>query len=155
MRFTINIIKVVSIWAVASTAVAEPIIFPAKGQSQQQLEQDKYACYSWAKTNTGFDPMQASAPSAAPQQSSGGGLIRGAGRGAALGAVGGAIAGDAGTGAAVGAATGALARGFRNRDQKKQQQQANAQSQQQYNAAHQTYDRAYAACLEGKGYTVK
>ena len=34
------------------------IIYPDKGQSQQQLEQDKFECYTWAKQQTGFDPMQ-------------------------------------------------------------------------------------------------
>ncbi|GAB63029.1 MAG: glycine zipper family protein [Candidatus Jettenia sp.] len=36
------------------------IIYPAKGQSQEQMEKDKYECYSWAKQQTGFDPMVAS-----------------------------------------------------------------------------------------------
>jgi hypothetical protein len=40
-------------------AVAQDLmIYPAKGQSQDQMEQDKYQCYSWAKGQTGFDPMQ-------------------------------------------------------------------------------------------------
>ena len=42
------------------TAVAqELVIYPAKGQSNEQTEKDKYACYSWAKGQTGFDPMVA------------------------------------------------------------------------------------------------
>ena len=132
-----------------------PMVYPAKGQSQQQMEQDKYKCYGWAKNNSGFDPMQAAAPSGEPQQTQGGGVLRGAGRGAAVGAVGGAIGGNAGKGAAIGAATGAMVRGFRNRDHRMEEEQANAQSEQQYNAAHNNYNRAYAACLEGKGYSVK
>jgi len=135
---------------------AEVMVYPAKGQSPQQMEQDKYQCYGWAKNNTGFDPMQASSPSASaqpvPQQ---GGLLRGGARGAALGAVGGAIGGDAGKGAAIGAATGAMIGGMRRRDAQRQQGQANAQAEQQYQAASSSYDRAYAACLEGKGYSVK
>ena len=40
------------------TAVAqELIIYPAKNQSNEQTEKDKFACYSWAKGQTGFDPM--------------------------------------------------------------------------------------------------
>lgn len=40
------------------TALAADVyIYPQKGQSQQQQEKDKYECYSWAKQQTGFDPV--------------------------------------------------------------------------------------------------
>jgi len=71
----------------------------------------------------------------------------GAARGAALGAVGGAIAGDAGKGAAAGAAIGGLHTVMSDR-------RANEAQQQAYSASTQTYDRAYGACLQGRGYTV-
>ena len=146
----------------AGTALGgELYVFPAKGQSQEQVEKDKYACYEWAKKTTGFDPMktpQASAPpptQGAPQ----GGLLRGAARGAAVGVVGGAIAHDTGKGAAIGAATGALIGGMRRRDQAAKQAQAEDQWAQQqaseYSRKRNEYNRAYSACLEGKGYTVK
>ena len=35
----------------------EFMIYPAKGQSAEQLEQDKFACYGFAKGQSGFDPM--------------------------------------------------------------------------------------------------
>jgi hypothetical protein len=139
----------------------EPIIFPAAGQSQQQMEQDKYACYTWAKGQSGFDPMltpQASTP-LPQQQAPQGGVVKGAARGALVGVAVGAIAGDAGKGAAIGAASGGLLGGMRSVDQTRQQQQAQAQLEQQqeqaYNQQRDTYNRAYAACLEAKGYTVK
>jgi len=44
------------------------IIYPAKGQSQEQLDKDKYECYSWAKKQTGFDPMQMPTASTPPPQ---------------------------------------------------------------------------------------
>jgi hypothetical protein len=141
-----------------STASAQgnPIIYPAKGQSQQQLEKDKYECYTWSKGQTGFDPMQAgSTPQAAPPPEPGGQRVRGAARGAAVGTVAGAIGGNAGKGAAAGAAGGAMIGGMKKRDQQK----ATAQAQQQQGAAvasKQTeYNRAFGACLEGRGYTVK
>ena len=68
------------------TAVAqELVIYPAKGQSNEQTEKDKYACYSWAKGQTGFDPMvapQATIPPPAQQQKSvvGGAVVGGVGR---------------------------------------------------------------------------
>ena len=35
----------------------DPIIYPNQGQSPEQQEKDKFECYNWAKTNSGFDPM--------------------------------------------------------------------------------------------------
>jgi hypothetical protein len=43
------------------------IIYPAKGQSQQQMEKDKFDCFSWAKQQSGFDPMQPPATAPAPE----------------------------------------------------------------------------------------
>ncbi len=133
------------------------VIYPAKGQNQQQTEFDKYECYTWAKGQTGFDPMQAgSAPQPPPSgQPIGGERVRGAAGGAAVGAAVGAIAGDAGRGAAAGAIGGAMIGGLRQRQKMQQQaqaqqQQAAARAQQQYN-----YHRAFGACMEGRGYTVK
>jgi hypothetical protein len=127
---------------VASQVSAEVFAYPKKGQSQQQFEQDQYACHQWAKGQTGVSSSQAAAPP--PER---GGALRGAGRGAAVGAIGGAIGGDAGKGAAVGAAVGGtvgLAR----------QAGRNQQAQQQAQAASSAYDRAYAGCMAGRGYQV-
>jgi hypothetical protein len=136
-------------------------IYPAKGQSQEQQDRDRYQCHTWAVGQTGFDPInpQAGAPAAAgqqPYQPSQPHVLKGAGRGAALGAVGGAITGDAGKGAAAGAAMGGLAGGFRRRDEKinqAKQQPSSAQTAQQTQRV--AYQRAMAACMEGRGYTVK
>ena len=139
----------------------ELIVFPAKGQSEQQMEQDKFTCYNWAKKQTGFDPMQVPTATAPPPQKEAqqGGLVRGAARGAAVGLAAGAIAGDAGKGAAIGAASGGLIGGMRRRDQAARQKKAEddwaRQQASQYKQRRSTYNRAYAACLEGKGYTVK
>ena len=138
----------------ASVAVqAEPYVYPAKGQSAEQIEKDKYHCYGWGKQQTGYDPMNP--PVATTGQTNTGSVAGSAAKGAAGGAVIGAIAGDAGKGAAIGAATGAGTRGVRNRRARGQQQQ---QAQQQ-SAAHaqmrSEYDRAYAVCLEGRGYSVR
>lgn len=137
-------------------AQGSPVIYPAKGQNQQQQEKDKYECYGWAKNQTGFDPMQAgSAPKAPPPPQPGGQRVKGAARGAAVGAVAGGVAGDAGKGAAAGAAGGAMVGGMKKRDQQK----AAAQSQQQQASAvaakQGDYNRAFGACMEGRGYKVK
>lgn len=39
--------------------MADFMILPAKGQSNEQLEKDKFSCYGWAKQQSGFDPMKA------------------------------------------------------------------------------------------------
>jgi len=47
----------------------EIIVYPAKGQSSDQMEKDKFECYTWARDQTGFDPMQMpTATSPAPSQ---------------------------------------------------------------------------------------
>ena len=69
----------------------------------------------------------------------------GAAKGAAVGAGVGAIGGDAGKGAAAGAAVGGVA-GRRGSKMNKQAAQAETAN---------SYQRAYAACMEGRGYTVK
>ena len=79
----------------------------------------------------------------------------GAGAGAAIGA----IAGDAGTGAAIGAIGGGLFGGMRkhgqNKDDERNQQQWEQEQANNYARNRTEYDRAYSACLEGRGYTVK
>jgi hypothetical protein len=135
-------------------------VYPAKNQSQAQQDKDRYECHTWAVKQTGFDPSRppAGAPNTSASQQyqpSQPHVVKGAARGAALGAVGGAITGNTGKGAAAGAAMGGLAGGFRRRDERRQQsaqQQANAQAaQQNQNIA---YNRAMAACLQGRGYSV-
>ena len=150
-----KLILVAGVMLLASSTFvqAEPYVYPAQGQSAEQMEQDKYQCYGWGKQQTGFDPMNPPVASAAPANT--GRVVGGAARGAAGGAVIGAIAGDAGKGAAIGAVTGTVTRGARNRGAQNQQQQ---QLQQQSAAIAQMrseYDRAYAVCLEGRGYSVK
>lgn len=136
------------------------IVYPANGQSAQQQQKDEGECMSWASQQTGFNPtapLQATAPppaTAAPTASGGRGLVRGALGGTAVGA----IAGDTGKGAAIGAASGALFGGMRRRNQAaeaQQQQEAWADQQAAQYAQKQTdFNRAYATCLTGCGYTV-
>ena len=148
--------------ALGNAWAAEPYIYPAKGQSPQQTEKDKSECYTWAKQQTGFDPMQAPEAAPPPPPSSPqhqGQVVGGAARGAALGAIGGAIAGDAGKGAAIGAATGgglgAMRKRSDYRNQQAQYQQQVQQQQAQYQQRRSEYDRAYGACMEGRGYVLK
>lgn len=132
-------------------------VFPANGQSASQLSQDETDCYRWAVDQSGVDPLNP--PKVEAQQVDNGpdgSAIKGSAMGAAGGAAIGAIAGDAGKGAAIGAVAGA----FRGRRQGKQakaaQQNANNQAAAQYSAEMMNnFKKAFSACLEGKGYTVK
>ena len=147
--------------AIGTAFAQDLIIYPKEGQNQEQMEKDKYACYTWAKDQTGFDPMASAQAVSQPSQQPPpqGGAVKGAARGALVGVAVGAIAGDAGKGAAIGATAGGIGGRMRQNDQKHQQAQANAQqAQAQQNAYNQNmgnYNRAYGACLEAKGYTVK
>lgn len=164
--------------AIAATAMAQtPIVYPSKNQTPEQQQKDVGECAAWAKQTTGIDPAAVAAappPAAAPaptepaKQGPSGERLRGAARGAAAGAIVGEIANDdAGDGAAIGAATGAMAGGAAGRRAKRQQaEQQKQQAADQQKAAQQqadakkqeqmaTYNRASAACLEGRGYTVK
>ena len=147
--------------AFAATASAQTYVYPQRGQSPQQQEFDRGQCYSWAVQQSGFDPANPQVASAAPPPMAGppqGGMFRGAAGGAALGAVGGAIGGNAGRGAAIGAGVGALFGGFRRMrwHEEEQQQQQSYQMQQQSSLAqgHANYNRAFSACMGGRGYTV-
>jgi hypothetical protein len=141
---------------VTNGAQSAPIIYPAKGQDAAQQNKDEGECRQWAVNNTGVDPAQLVA-----EVNSGEVYQRhhtalgGAARGAIGGLLIGAIAGDAGRGAAIGAGAGAIRGGLRGRRDLKMQYQVaeNAHADQQ--AQLQQYDRAYSACLSGRGYTVK
>jgi hypothetical protein len=139
----------------------KPIIFPNKGQTPQQQDADNYQCYNWAKQNSGFDPMAPIQPTAPPPpaQAPKGGAVKGAAVGAAGGAAIGSLSGDAGKGAAAGAIAGGLIGGVKRKQQTKeiavQQEQYAKQQEAAYNQKRDTYNRAFTACMEGKGYTVK
>jgi predicted lipid-binding transport protein (Tim44 family) len=149
-----------------SVIAQEPIIYPAQGQSQDQLEKDKFECYTWAKGETGFDPMQvptASSPAPSQEKKSVGGSAL---KGGAVGGIGGAVLGGivggkkkAKKGAVIGGLTGGTLGGVRSSSQNRQAEQNRQQWEKQeankYMRQRNDYNRAYSACLSGRGYTVK
>jgi hypothetical protein len=164
--------KQIAVYAVAtillltgSALAQEMVIYPSQGQSNEQMEQDKFQCYSWSKNESGFDPMALPTASEPPpaKEAPKGGVARGAVRGTLLGGAVGKIAGssksDTRTGLKAGAATGALVGGMRRNSQVREedQQRKNWEQQQvnQYAQGRTNYNRAYAACMEGRGYSVK
>ncbi len=141
----------------ATIMADEFMIFPNNDQSSEQQDQDKYDCYNWAKDQSGFDPMApATATEPPPQQAAQkGGAGRGLVRGAAVGAVFGSSSSDTKKAAGAGMAIG----GMRRQDQKRKEQQAREQWEREqvqiYTENRNRYNRGYAACLEGKNYTVR
>jgi hypothetical protein len=129
----------------AAAAASGMYVYPQKGQSADQQSKDQNECYNWARAQSGVDP-------GAPPQTGGPGspgrvrgTAGGAARGAAAGAAVGAIAGDAGKGAAAGAVVGGV--GGRRR--------AVAGEQAAAAETRSAYDRAFAACMDARGYSVR
>jgi hypothetical protein len=120
----------------ASSAQPSVAVYPAKGQSVEQQTRDSGECQTWAKQQTGYDPTTEAGKGAAVGAVVG--AIGGAAAGAAIGA---ASGGGAGTGAAVGATVGGLGG-------------AAGGGAYQYSKSKEGYDRAYAACMQGRGYSV-
>ena len=132
-------------------------VFPSEDQDRQTQDADELACYAWAKEQTGIDPINP--PEVTAEQvdrSADGTAVRGAARGAAAGAAIGAIAGDAGKGAAIGATAGAM-RGRRAKvvGDEMEQQQNNQAAAATEKELMDSFKKAFSACMEGKGYTVK
>ncbi len=141
-----------------AAAPSGPVIYPAKGQTPEQQQKDKTECYAWATQQTGYDPVaevQAQAQGQAAPAQPQGGAVKGAAKGAAAGAAIGAVAGDAGKGAAVGATAGGIGGAGKKRKAAAEQQQTAAEQQAASSQRLAGYQKAFGACMEGRGYTVK
>jgi hypothetical protein len=137
----------------ATAQNSPPYIYPSNGQTQQQQDKDKYECYQWAVSQSRFDPANPSPTSTNAEQPQRG-ATGGAARGAAVGAVGGAISGDAGAGAASGAERGRLLGAIRRRRERNEAEQKQEQAQAAGASGQESYNRAFAACMQGRGYAV-
>jgi hypothetical protein len=139
---------------VTTTAGAQQMFFyPQKGQSPQQQQNDQGECYGWAMQQTGYNPTASQGAPPPPPPS--GGAARGAARGAAVGAIGGAIGGNAGKGAAIGAATGGTIGAMKRNSQTRAYNEEVAAQQSQTAQQQSNFNRAVAACMSGRGYTVQ
>jgi hypothetical protein len=145
----------------AGPLAAGQVVYPARGQSAEQQKSDEAACHTWAIEQSGYDPATPPPmPEAAAKPAQPTGPTGARARGALAGALVGEIAdGDVGEAALAGAVVG----GSRERRQHRQaDQQAQAQAEQQQaevltarKQGEEAYLRARAACLEGRGYSVK
>jgi hypothetical protein len=155
-------------------------VFGKNGQNPDQQLKDESECYGAAKQMTGIDPKAPAAAGKTAEQKAAeqkeaaknadqtkGTRVAGAARGAAGGAAIGAIAGDAGKGAGAGAVAGTMRGGMQQRQanaaaQKQAAAQAAAKQQkeeEELKAAHaqglDTFQRAFEACMDARGYSVK
>ena len=141
MRRLIGWVMVIGFGSLATgcaTGAPRPSVhaYPTRGQSAAQVSRDQAECQAWAVQQTGFDPTTDTAKGV------GVGAVIGALTGAAAGAAIGAATGSAGTGAAVGAAAGGIGG-------------AGVGGTVGYTKSKVSYDRAYAVCMEARGYAVR
>lgn len=131
-------------------------VYPAKNQTDPQMARDKEECHDWAVKQTSVDPEKLATEAVTPPPSGESSSEAGSGLGGAgLGAARGAISGDPGAGAIRGVGIGRLVRAVRARRQMEEQHQASPQDYQQRKTQLQSYDRAFSACLTGRGYSVQ
>lgn len=150
MRAAMSLLAVVMAIALPDVVDAQQHVYPEHGQSAKKQHSDEVHCSKWARKQSGYDPANPPAPvqvEAAPVTGSGARA-----RGAAGGALVGAIGGNAGAGAAAGAVAGGLTRRVRNRNAADAQNEANNRQVADMQAS---YYRARAACLSGRGYSVR
>jgi hypothetical protein len=121
----------------ASSGQPDVAAYPTRGQSPEQQARDHGECQLWAKNQTNYDPGMDTAKGAGVGLALG--ALVGAGTGAAIGAASGA---GAGRGAAVGAVVGGVGG-------------TAAGAGYGYTHNREGYDRAFAACMQGKGYSVR
>jgi len=111
-------------------------VLPGQGQSSETLDRDRYECGLQAQKQTNFDPAGAMTAGALTGLLVGGAL--GAGLGAAAGISGGVVGTGASVGAIAGGGTGAMLGGSYLHEKGLNDTQ-----------------RAFYACLAGRGYTIK
>jgi uncharacterized protein YcfJ len=150
----------------ASTAGSDIYVYPSKGQTEKQLDRDRYECHNWAVAQSHYNPSDTHL---APHQQVRVVEMPAPGRDTAVGAVTGAVIGgsvagrhDSGQGAVAGAIVGAVIGASSDAARQKTANQVNTTMNADAQAERARlerqaadYRRAISACLEGRGYTVK
>lgn len=150
----------------AVSASADIYVYPTHGQTDKQLDRDRYECHNWAVAQSHYNPSD---PHLAPHQQIQVVAAPPAGLNTVAGVISGAVTGaliagphDSGGGAMVGAIAGGTLGAISDSQRKKEAQHindGNAAQEQAERARLETqasnYRRAISACLEGRGYTVK
>lgn len=151
---------------VRTTAESDIYVYPSKGQTEKQLDRDRYECHNWAVAQSHYNPSDTHL---APHQQVRVVEMPPPGRDTAIGAMTGAVIGssvagrhDSGEGAVAGAIVGAMIGATSEASRQKAADQANGHMSAEAQAERARlerqaadYRRAISACLEGRGYTVK
>jgi uncharacterized protein YcfJ len=173
----LSIIMTVTIFSAVTNAQSTDIFtYPSAGQSQEQMEKDRYECYRWAVSATGTDPATLANPASTTAPTIVENKNRGdTAKGTIIGTVAGAIIGSTiesgrhryrrdqtASGAIVGAAVGSIIgssrekNGYRNAALEAKKTAAHHQQEQvEYEYKIDNYVRAFSACMEGRSYSVK
>ena len=151
-----------------ATASADIFVYAAHGQTDKQLDRDRYECHNWAVAQTHYNPSDphlaphqqiqvVAVPDPPPPHDTVVGAMAGAMIGAAIGSP-----HDAAQGAVVGAIAGGAMGAASDSARQRQAQHASGQNNSAALAERarleqqaSDYKRAISACLEGRGYTVK
>ena len=156
-----------------ATTAQDIYVYPAAGQSDEQLANDRYACHLWAVDESGFDPstfknvdLPRTVKVPVPKNEAQGAAKKGAIAGAVAGGIIGSRGHDAAEGAVIGAVLGTMA-GAAVEAQGQQEATSDARLEAEREAEQiartkselalrkSNYRRAVTACLEGRGYTVR
>ena len=139
--------------AVAQSSYAGMYVYPKHGQSADRQNQDAGQCVRLAVEVTGYDPAHPPAATCAKNS------FGDQGRTVAKGAVGGAATSSAigaAAGAAMGGPVGAVAGLLGGSVVARRDQQAKTRQDQVHHAAHhQEFVRAFSACMDARGYSVR
>jgi hypothetical protein len=138
------------------------LVYPGRGQTEAQLDRDRYECHQWAVRRSRYDPSAPGIPEpyrvhVEPGPPPGTTTVAGALVGAVIGA---AAAGrhEEGAGAVVGAVAGAAIGAASEQDRAERARRGEARDTrrlQAYADGAAAYRRAISACLEGRGYTIR
>lgn len=135
-------------------------VYPRDKQDTELQSRDDYECYGWAKSKTGYDPVN---PQIRPQVAvseiesrAGKESVKDVAGGAAVGAVIGEIGrNDAGEGAAIGGFLGAIRAYKKNKAYKeRQRRQAEMRIDTEIEYNRLDFKNAFSACLSARGYAV-
>jgi hypothetical protein len=135
MRCLAGCLAVLFLVAGCASQVPAYVVSPARAQTSQQMDNDKFDCNLQAQKQTDYNPDKALTEGALV------GLFVGGAAGAGLGAAAGAAGGIVGTGASVGAIAGGSIG-------------ATLGGSYLYDKDLNKTQRAYYACLETRGYTL-
>ena len=148
--------------ALAQLSYSGLYVYPKHGQSADRQSRDAGQCDRSAVEVTGYDPAHPPAATLAEKSLGDQGrtiaksTVVGSAASSAVGAAAGAAIGRAARGAAMGGAGGAVAGLLRGWFVARRDQQAQThQGQVRHAQHHQQYVRAFSACMDARGYSVR